>query len=312
MSFNIDIQPYFDFKIIRITDNESNASIDIATKGGILNSWLQSVKDTKFDIIDGNDLSNGWKNFESNGFKSAKMNPFCCRLNQGIYHYNGEAHKIEKFYLNEHAIHGIIYDELFEISRTEINDEFASVWLNYQYQKKDKGFPFAYHVELKWTLHKENKIVIETKITNDENIAILMIDGWHPYFKLGDNIDDCILQFKNTGLLEYNLDLIPTQAIIPNQEFENGKYLKDVFLDNGYLIDPNHSECILENKNYKIVITPDHNYTYLQIYTPPHRKSIAIENLTGAPDGFNNKMGLHIMQPHEGWSLKTQYQFYKK
>jgi aldose 1-epimerase len=312
MSFNIDIQPYFDFKIIRITDNESNVSIDIATKGGILNSWLQSDKETKFDIIDGNDLSDGWKNFESNGFKSAKMNPFCCRLNQGNYQYNGKAYKIEKFYLNEHAIHGIIYDELFEISKTEINDQFASIWLTYQYQKKDSGFPFEYHVELKWTLWKENKIVIETKITNDENIAIPMIDGWHPYFKLGENIDDCRLQFKTNGLMEYNKDLIPTKIILPNHEFENGKYLKDIFLDNGYLLDPNHSRCVLENNNYKVLITPDHNYTYLQIYTPPHRKSIAIENLTGAPDSFNNKMGLHIMQPHEIWSLKTQYQFYKK
>lgn len=312
MSFNIDIQPCFDFKILRITDNESNVSIDIATKGGLLNSWLQADEQSKFDIIDGNDLSNGWENFESNGFKSAKMNPFCCRLNHGIYQFNGQEHKIEKFYLNHHAIHGIVYDALFEISKTEINNQCASVWLSYQYQKKDKGFPFEYHIELKWTLWKNNKIVIETIITNNEKLAIPMIDGWHPYFKLGENIDECKIQFKNNGLMEYDKDLIPTQAILPNQEFENGKDLKDVFLDNGYMLDPDHPICVLENKKYKVVISPDHNYTYLQIYTPPHRKSIAIENLTGAPDSFNNKMGLHIMQPHEIWSLTTQYQFYKK
>jgi len=312
MSFTIDIQPHFDFKVIRITNNDSKIYIDIVSKGGLLNSWVQPMGSKQFDIIDGNDLSKGWLNFESTGFKSAKMNPFCCRLNNGKFDYNTLSYKIEKFYLQKHAIHGLIYDELFKVEKTEMDDQSASVWLSYHYQKKDTGFPFDYQIKLKWTFWKDNKIVVETEITNNENVDIPMIDGWHPYFKIDENIDDCTLQFVSKGILEYDSELIPTKVIIPNQEFENRKKLKGLNLDNGYLLDPNNPICILENNNYKVVITSDHNYPYLQVYTPPHRKSIAIENLSGAPDSFNNKMGLHIMQPHEIWTLNTQYQLVKK
>jgi aldose 1-epimerase len=312
MSFTIDIQPHFDFKIIRIANNDTKVYIDIVTKGGLLNSWVQSKGSSQFDVIDGNDLSNDWVNFESNGFKSAKMNPFCCRLNFGQYDYNESSYKIEKFYLHNHAIHGLLYDEVFEIEQTEINDQCAMVCLSYHYQKNDAGYPFDYHVKLKWSFWKDNKIMVQTEITNNENEVIPMMDGWHPYFKLAESIDDCTLQFINNGILEYDKELIPTNKIIPNHEFENGIKLKGINLDNGYLLDLTNPICILENTQYKIVVTADHNYPYLQIYTPPHRKSIAIENLTGAPDSFNNKMGLHIMQPHEIWSLTTQYQLYQK
>ncbi len=312
MSFTIDIQPHFDFKIIRIANNDTKVYIDIVTKGGLLNSWVQHKGSAQFDVIDGNELSKGWVNFESNGFKSAKMNPFCCRLNFGHYDYHDSSFKIEKFYLHKHAIHGLLYDEVFEIEKTEINDQCAIVWLSYHYQKKDIGYPFDYHVKLKWSFWKDNKIMIQTEINNNENTDIPMMDGWHPYFKLADSIDDCTLQFINNGLLEYDMEIIPTKEIIPNHEFENGTKLKGVNLDNGYVLDPNNPICILENNQYKIVVTADHNYPYLQIYTPPHRKSIAIENLSGAPDSFNNKMGLHIMQPHEIWTLNTQYQLFNK
>lgn len=139
MAFTIDISPKLDFKIIKITDLDTGVFIEIITKGGLLNSWVQSDAKNHFDVIDGNDLTNGINNFESNGFKSAKMNPFCCRLNQGKYDYHHSTHTIEKFYLNEHAIHGIIYDEVFEIVKTDISNENASVWLSYDYQKKMLG-----------------------------------------------------------------------------------------------------------------------------------------------------------------------------
>jgi pantothenate kinase len=167
MSFTIDIQPHFDFKIIRIANNDTKVYIDIVTKGGLLNSWVQSKGSSQFDVIDGNDLSNDWVNFESNGFKSAKMNPFCCRMNEGSYLFETSNYKIEKFYLQKHAIHGLVYNEVFEVDKTEINDQSASAWLSFHYQKKDAGFPFDYQIKLKWTFWKDNKIVVETPIKKE-------------------------------------------------------------------------------------------------------------------------------------------------
>ena len=76
-----------------------------------------------------------------------------------------------------------------------------------------------------------------------------------------------------------------------------------------------HIEAQLQipaTEKYTLTIEPSPAYPYLQLYTPDHRGSIAIENLSGAPNCFNNKMGLHILQPQEVWKLETSYQLTSK
>jgi aldose 1-epimerase len=41
------------------------------------------------------------------------------------------------------------------------------------------------------------------------------------------------------------------------------------------------------------------DFPYLQVYTPPHRNSIAIEPMTCLPDVYNNGIGLIELQPGE-------------
>jgi aldose 1-epimerase len=57
----------------------------------------------------------------------------------------------------------------------------------------------------------------------------------------------------------------------------------------------------------QVEIHPDKSYPYLQIYTPPHRNSIAIENLSAAPDVFNNGMGAKVLAPNETANFTTTY-----
>jgi aldose 1-epimerase len=56
-----------------------------------------------------------------------------------------------------------------------------------------------------------------------------------------------------------------------------------------------------------VEIRPESSYPYLQLYTPPHRESIAIENLSAAPDAFNNGMGLINLEPGASATFKTAY-----
>jgi aldose 1-epimerase len=46
----------------------------------------------------------------------------------------------------------------------------------------------------------------------------------------------------------------------------------------------------------------------LQIFTPDSRQSIAIENLSGAPDCFNNGMGLVLLAPNSSKTFSVIYQ----
>lgn len=135
-----------------------------------------------------------------------------------------------------------------------------------------------------------------------------MADGWHPYFTLNNSIDDCTLQFDSTEQIEFDETLIPTGKKIKDERFINSSSLKGIELDNCFeLANPGNSNCILKTKDLQLTIQPSAAYTYLQIYTPPHRKSIAIENLSAAPDCFNNKIGLLLLEPEKQVSFKTTY-----
>ena len=136
-------------------------------------------------------------------------------------------------------------------------------------------------------------------------------DGWHPYFKFDQSINNLSLKINAAQILEFDDKLLPTGKIFPFNKFQTLEKLNDKFFDNCFLLkNTTEPACIIEDiKNkLRLKILPSENYPYLQVYTPPHRKSIAIENLSSAPDAFNNKMGLIILQPSESKTFTTTFQ----
>jgi|694.fasta_scaffold09915_4 aldose 1-epimerase len=309
MSFEIQIAPLSHFELVRLIDTSSNTVIEIATKGALLNSWQVMGHSKSLEIVGGNDFSKGWVNFENNGFRGGKMSPFSCRLENGQYTIDNTTYTLEKFYHDKHALHGILYDAVFTIQSTDANAESAMINLAYHYKGTDKGFPFDYSLLIKWQLHKNNLVTVETIITNLSESTIPMMDGWHPYFQLDSSINDTSITLKAKGKIEYDEDLLPTGKLKDENEFTISKKIEDLHLDNCYLVDASENTCLLENDQYQIIVQPIMNYPYLQLYTPSDRKSIAIENLSGIPNCFNNKIGLQLMKPHQNLLLKTSYQF---
>jgi aldose 1-epimerase len=309
MSFEIQISSLSHFELVRLIDTSNQTVIEIATKGALLNSWQVMGHSTSLEIVEGNDFSKGWVDFEAGGFKGGKMSPFSCRIENGQYTFEDKTYTIEKFYHEKHALHGILYDALFSVELSETDDQGAYLHLKYHYKATDKGFPFAYTILIKWHLHKNNLVTAETIITNLSDSSIPMMDGWHPYFKLDASVNDTFIQLKANGKIDYDEMLLPTGKILDENEFAMSQKIGALHLDNCYLVDASSNTCVLENEKYQLIVQPLMNYPYLQLYTPADRKSIAIENLSGIPNCFNNKMGLQLMKPHQNWVLKTSYQF---
>ena len=142
-----------------------------------------------------------------------------------------------------------------------------------------------------------------------------MSDGWHPYFKLGETIDSATLQINAKKQVEFNDALVPTGKLIRNKKWFKGAPLKDISLDNSFVLDMEEPmpHCTLsdEQLGLELYIYPDRSYPYLQVYTPDHRKSIAIENLSSPPDSFNNKMGLIELGPEDSQAFQTRYRIAK-
>lgn len=283
----------------------------IPSAGGILNGLHLKTESGNLNLIDGYDDPGLFGKMVVQGFKSAKLSPFVCRLREGRYRWRDKEYHLNKFVLQGAAIHGLLYDAVYQVTNTFKGDSSASISMRYQYAGDDPGYPFPYLVELTYQLEIGNRLSILTGITNTGSQPIPIADGWHPYFRMGNKVDYCWLYIGSDRMLEYGQDLIPTGHSIKNDDFLKSARIGLRHLDNGFLLDFNREQplCVLENRerNIRLEIEPDTAYPYLQIYTPDHRNSIAIENLSSAPDAFNNGMGLIVLQPGEKKELKTAF-----
>lgn len=305
MKFSIDIHSNEICEVITLKNEAEKTSVEIYAFGALLNSFIIN---NSINIIDGFASPQDAKNNINSGFKSAKLSPFVCRLADGKYAFNEHVYKIDKFYLGEEAIHGLLFDEIFFVADHGTNNDGAFVTLEYNYTKQNEGFPFQYKSVVMYTLERNNRLVIETEIINQSDTAMPLCDGWHPYFSLGAIVDELRFKINSDKIIEFNNRLVPTGNITTYNKFQQPEIFGETFLDNCFLLNQNNdAACILRNDKtgLELHIWPNSSYPYLQVYTPPDRNSIAIENLSGAPDAFNNKMGLIILNAGEKTRFKT-------
>jgi aldose 1-epimerase len=309
MAFETVITEDSGLQVIVLRDKITGCEAEIYAFGGLLNAFRIPGKDQKTNVIDGFASVQDAKENITNGFKSTKLSPFVCRMNKGHYRFEEKDLTIQKFFLAGHAIHGLLYDAVFEVVAKDANDQMAAVALKYNYQASDAGYPFSYQMFITWKLETGNKLTVTTSVSNNNQQAVPLADGWHPYFALGGSVDEWALQFDSSYQLEFNTELLPSGNKITDERFTKGTSLRGIELDNAFELstDASNPQCVLQNEKLKLTIQPDKTYPILQVYIPPHRKSIAIENLSGAPDNFNNGMGLIVLAPGESRTFTTNY-----
>ncbi len=137
---------------MNLIDESSNTLVEVFSVGAMLNKFLCTIDGEEFNVVDGYENLNEAINPKEAWFKSCKLNPFVCRLNEGKYQFNKVDYIIEKFYLGKHAIHGIIYDAVYTINKTESNNDYSLVEFNYNYLGEDKGYPFPFSSTVVWKL----------------------------------------------------------------------------------------------------------------------------------------------------------------
>ncbi|MEY2901028.1 MAG: hypothetical protein RLY89_134 [Bacteroidota bacterium] len=309
MSFSVHIDHSQAAPVITLRDATSKTEAQIYAFGALLNEFSMVVGTKKTNVVAGFESVEEAQNNITNGFKSAKLSPFVCRMREGKYVWDDDHFQVKKFFLANHAIHGILYDAIYEIRYTEANMLHAKVEMDYSYPGNIAGYPFPFLIQVQWTLEKGNQLSVETSVTNASPSNIPLSDGWHPYFNLGGSVDDCNIVFSSNQQLEFDADLLPTGQLIEDNRFVQGASLNGIFLDNCFELDKTLKQpyCTLSNQSLALTIEPESSYPYLQIYTPPTRDMIAIENLSSAPDAFNNKMGLQTLEPHTTKVFKTTY-----
>lgn len=293
------------WQVVELSDGVYRAEI-VPSAGAILNAFFI---DPHTNIIDGYVDQHDFSKRVHDGFRSAKLSPFVCRLNQSTYSWEGKTYTLDKFVWEGSALHGIIYDAVFDIMETSSDEKEASVVLRYQYDGYHKGYPFPFNCTITYCLAAGGLLTITTHISNPAAAAgaLPICDGWHPYFKLGGKVDDWFLEVCSDQMMEYNEELIPTGRYVFNSAYYPGKRIGTDCLDNGFLLQEGRSPfCTLTNDVVKVEFIAQKNYPFLQLYIPDSRDCIAIENLSAAPDAFNNGIGLTTLKPGEKIDFTTQ------
>lgn len=249
----------------------------------------------------------------TDAFRSAKLSPFPCRLNQGRYIYAGQSRQTGRHIVNGHAIHGLLYDAEFAVAGSGSDAQSAWVELTYDFSGSS-GYPFAYRLNIVYRL-SEQGLGIATTVTNNGTETMPLADGWHPYFSLGGSIDEHSLYAAAAEQLEFNDELLPTGRVLPDSRFQAALPLNGIELDNSFVLNGQSADqpaCTLQRGNLILDIFAETGYPLLQLYIPPERDCIAIENLSGAPDCFNNGIGLTELAPAHSTTFRCRYRLYQR
>jgi len=311
--FTIDKKQENGLTIIYIINNHTQTVVEILPDhGAMLNRFSIKLDGKDFNLVEGYSSEKELHEKLPTSYKSAKLSPFPCRIQHGRYSVNGREYEFPNKFIDGSAIHGLLFDSPFEMTDEYMTEQNASVTLQHVYNKQDEGYPFAYSCTINYKLLINDTLEISTRVKNLDEEKIPVADGWHPYFRIGGKADAWHIRFNSRKMLEFNDQLIPTGSFLDIKEYEQGVLIGDRSLDNCFLLehhDSDQSVCELSNENnglrlYFYVIT---NYPYLQLYIPEDRESIAIENLSAAPDAFNNHMGISMLRPGQTETFALRY-----
>jgi aldose 1-epimerase len=313
MPFSVSRVTENGLSLVKLQDTATNTIISILPEyGALLHSFQIPVNGEHLNIID--NYSNREQVEQELGvsFKSSKLSPFVCRVRNGKYTLEEEDFEFANKFTDGNAIHGLLYNRPFKVVNDFADDAQASVTLRYQFKREDPGYPYEYNCEVRYTLFSRSILQVETIVLNLDSLSIPLADGWHPYFKLGGDVDNYELQVSTESMLEFDEHLLPTGALVPENTLTEGILIGNRQFDNCYEVKPvaQRPAAVLYNPANAVFVSifTNSRYPYIQIYTPHHRKSIAIENLSAAPDCFNNGMGLQLLTPSRSQTFTVWYQ----
>jgi aldose 1-epimerase len=297
---------YSSYKLLDSSTGEY--AIILPYLGGTVKNIVLNHNGRLIDILDGYTSDRDAADNLLTTFKGSFLFPFPNRIKGGQYSFKGVAYQLYITFPSENnAIHGLVFDQKFAVIETKSNKQSCSLLIRYTPSELPSGYPFSYSIDIEYRWTGKTKFSCSSKITNSSSSAIPVGMGWHPYF-LGaaEKVDELWLTFPASKVLEVNEKLIPTGNSTPYSHFNHTRQINDTKLDHCFVLESGLSRAEIKLENRKIgfsylvwLETGLNKYNYLQVYTPPSRKSIAIEPMTCIPDALNNKVGLIELVPKE-------------
>ena len=237
------------------------------------------------------------------GKHSPILFPIVGSLKNNSYSFNGK-----QYPLNRHG-----FAREMEFTLVEKSEECATFSLLSTIETK-KIYPFDFELQICYSL-KDNKLNIDYKVINKNEVTMPFAIGAHPAFALAVDFEDYSLEFQQDEILKYHL---LDEGLISNTT--NQLQLKNNQLDLKYQLFENdalvfktlrsNSITILKNAN-PILKVNFNDFPNLGIWTIVNAPFICIEPWVGYSDTLNEyddiskKEGIQLLEANQ----KVQYNF---
>lgn len=245
--------------------------------------------------------------------KSTILFPFPNRLDKGQYKWLGKSYQ---FPINNaatgNAIHGFVREEAFEVEYVFLAKNFANIRCFFDYIGDREYYPFPFSLEIEFSIHDSGKFEVQVEVENLHHTPIPFGFGWHPYFRLTEAAERHSLQLPPCEKVSINERMIPTGGRSQVKEFQKLTVVEDTVLDNCFQSNKTSGsyQMVLEGDGRSLTMkAPVAQFPFFQVFTPPHRESIALEPMTCNVDVFNNKQGLVSLEPDTSWKAKMGLQY---
>ncbi len=238
-------------------------------------------------------------------FRGRILFPFNDRIPSGHYSFDGTEYQ---FPINseedQSSIHGLVYQREFSFVSWTEQENSASISYNISIDKTDYSYyPFSVDLTVVYTLGLSDFSICYTVVNRDEKSLPFAL-GWHPYFTLDTEINSLQLLCDGDSYVAVDADLNPTGEIVPVKgsdfDFSLMKEIGNGELDIA-LTSSDSGKTVLKDDKNSLELTFDRDlFSFIQLFTPPGRTSIAIEPISAATNSFNlHGLGKIVLCPRE-------------
>lgn len=307
-SFSVRYESIGGTEFVRLVNNRREEYVSIAPEfGGNVNELVLSKNGKRYSVIDG---FSSREDFVANkGYKGVKLLPFPNRIADGTYKFGGIEHRLPT---NEpelnNAHHGFFYRLAMAEESMSVGDDHAEVTLRNEYRGQFESYPFPFRTRIRYRFDDADKFTMETEVENTGESPMPIGDGWHPYFRIGSAIDELTLRLPPAREIALDERMLPCDSQLSGGFATINLEMRGAVLDALFELSPESGIAVTElrgaGKNPSIRFwqeTGRGKYNYICVYTPPDRKSIAIEPMTCSIDAFNNRRGLILLEPRESF-----------
>jgi aldose 1-epimerase len=248
--------------------------------------------------------------------------PWPNRLADGRYEHDGRTLQAPLSEPDRHnAIHGLLRWRAWDV----VESVPERVRLGHVLWPR-AGYPFTLALEVEYEL-SETGLRVTMRAENVGAERAPYGAGHHPYVRaeLG-RVDATVLRLPATRFLELDMRQVPTGRLIDvagsPYDFREGRPIGDTRLDNAFTAMERDVDGLARvevrapDGGRRVTVWLDRGFEHLMVFTgdglseAEQRRSVAIEPMTCAPDAFNNRLGLLVLEPGQStsatWGITVQ------